>query len=176
MTPDPSTSTEHNPLPQLVRAATGLGPDRLLVHDVAGEEAGDVFSAMGRVGGTIFTTRAGTSHEGFHRMCALLTMAHLHGDASARASYVAGSLELIVTVAKFPDGQTRITQISEPCLSPAGVPQVVDLFTMDLSTRNWTHTGAHPTFAGELRRRGLVVDLGEAPASDRTQMAPGGMR
>jgi pilus assembly protein CpaF len=154
-----------NVMQALVRTALGLAPDRLLVHDVAGAEAADVFAAMGRgLQGTIITLRAGTTGEGLARLGTLVGLAGGSADVSTRTLYVAQSIELLVTVSRFADGQSRITQVSEASLSPTGVPLAVDLVTIDPTTRNWTHTGVVPTFCAELQRRGIAVDVFGAAA------------
>ena len=154
-----------NVMQALVRTALGLAPDRLLVHDVAGAEAADVFAAMGRgLQGTVITLRAGTTGEGLARLGTLVGLAGGSADVSTRTLYVAQSIELMVTVSRFADGQSRITQISEASLSPTGEPVAVDLVTIDPRTSNWTHTGVVPNFCAELQRRGIAVDVfGAAP-------------
>jgi pilus assembly protein CpaF len=140
----------------LVRTAMGLAPDRLLVHDVAGPEAADVFAAMGRgLQGTVITLRASTTGAGLARLGTLIGLAGGSSDVSTRTLYAAQAIELMIAVSRFADGQSRVTQVSEPVLSPTGAPMVVDLVTIDPQTRNWTHTGVVPTFAPELQRRGI---------------------
>ena len=145
----------------LVRTAVGLSPDRLLVHEIAGPEAADVFAAMGRgLRGTILTTRAGSAHEGLQRLASLLGLAGTGGDLPTRGQHVAASIELILVVSRFSDGQTRLTQVAEPVLTPDGRAHVVELMNLDPRTRSWTHTGAIPSFSVELQRRGIAVDMG----------------
>jgi pilus assembly protein CpaF len=144
----------------LVRTAMGLGPDRLLVHDLAGPEAADVFAALGRgLQGTVITLRASSTGVGLARLGTLLGLAGGSSDVSTRTLYAAQAIELMVAVSRFADGQSRVTQVSEPVLSPTGTPMTVDLVTIDPQTRNWTHTGVVPTFASELQRRGIRVDV-----------------
>jgi pilus assembly protein CpaF len=144
----------------LVRTAMGLAPDRLLVHDLAGPEAADVFAAMGRgLQGTVITLRASNTAAGLARLGTLIALAGGSSDVSTRTLYAAQALELVVAVSRFADGQSRVTQVSEACLSPTGTPMTVDLVTIDPQTRNWTHTGVVPTFAPELQRRGIRLDI-----------------
>lgn len=144
----------------LVRTAMGLAPDRLLVHDVAGPEAADVFAAMGRgLQGTVVTLRASSTGAGLARLGTLIGLAGGPSDLATRTLYAAQAIELLVAVSRFADGQTRVTQVSEACLSPTGTPVAVDLVTIDPQTRNWTHTGVVPTFAAELQRRGITVEV-----------------
>ena len=116
---------------------------------------------MGRgLRGIVVTTRAGSAQEGLVRLATLVGLAGGPADLATRSIHVAQSLELVVGLARFPDGHTRITQVAEAGLSPAGTAQAIDLVTIDPRTRNWTHTGVTPTFFAELQRRGIAVDLG----------------
>jgi pilus assembly protein CpaF len=145
----------------LVRTALTLSPDRLLVHEMTGAEAVDVFAAMGRgLQGTVVSTRAGSAAEGLSRLATLVGLAGDSANHVTRTIHVAQSVELLITLARFPDGHTRVTQVAEACLSPSGAPRAIDLVTIDPYTRNWTHTGVTPTFFAELQRRGIAVDMG----------------
>jgi pilus assembly protein CpaF len=144
----------------LVRTALGLVPQRLLVHEIVGPEAAEVFAAMGRgLGGTVVSTRAPTGAEGLSRLSSLAAMASPLADASARTRLVASSIELMLTVGRFADGITRVTEVAEPTLS-SGVAQAVEIVRYDGDNRQWRHSGVVPTFFGDLQRRGYPVDAG----------------
>jgi pilus assembly protein CpaF len=144
----------------LVRAALGLSPDRLIAHEVAGPEAADVLGALGRgMGGAIVSTRAGSAEAGLRRMATLCGIAGMGADQTARAQYVAASLELVVTVSRFPGGKGRVTQIAEAMVDAAsGRAGAVDLLTFDPNSRRWVGTGVVPVFFEELKRRAIAVD------------------
>jgi pilus assembly protein CpaF len=128
---------------------------------MTGAEAVDVFAAMGRgLQGTVVSTRAGSAAEGLSRLATLVGLAGDSANHVTRTIHVAQSVELLITLARFPDGHTRVTQVAEACLSPSGAPRAIDLVTIDPYTRNWTHTGVTPTFFAELQRRGIAVDMG----------------
>src|SRR5690606_1169658 len=86
----------------LVRTAVGLSPHRLLVHEMCGPEASEAFAAMGRgLSGSVLSTRAATAHAGLMRLATLVGLSGSPGDTAARARYVAQSLELVLSVARF---------------------------------------------------------------------------
>jgi pilus assembly protein CpaF len=146
---------------QAVRAALSLQPDRLVVHDVAGAEASEVVAAMGRgLSGTIASVRAGTADAGLARLTALVGLGGDAPDAAARARHVAQSVELVLTVQRFADGQARVTQLAEATVSSAGTAQAVDLVTFQPHTGRWVPTGVAPTVLVQLQRRGISVDAG----------------
>jgi Flp pilus assembly CpaF family ATPase len=146
---------------QAVRAALSLQPDRLAVHDVAGAEASEVVTAMGRgLSGIIASVRAGSADAGLARLTALVGLCGDAPDAAARARHVAQSVELVLAVGRFADGQPRVTQLAEATISSAGTAQAVDLVTYQPHTGRWVPTGVAPNVLVQLQRRGISVDPG----------------
>lgn len=144
----------------LVRAGLGIGPDRLFVHEVAGTEAADVLSALGRgMGGAVVSTRAGSAEQGLHRLAALCGLGGVGADHGARARSVAATAEVVVTVSRFPGGRNRVTQVAEAMVDATGRAGAVDLVTFDPNSRRWVGTGVVPIFFAELQRRGIAVDV-----------------
>jgi pilus assembly protein CpaF len=143
----------------LVRTAIGLRPDRLTVHEIGGAEVVDVLSAIGHgLLGSVISARASNASEGVHRLATFLGLAGGPADATARAAYVAQSVDLAVTVARFPDGRTRVVEIAEALVSPNGVPTTVEIIGIDRTSGSWARSGAQPTFFAALQRRGIAVD------------------
>ncbi|MEM9461775.1 MAG: ATPase, T2SS/T4P/T4SS family [Myxococcota bacterium] len=144
-----------------MRGALGLGPDRLVVHEVAGPEASDVVATMSRgPSGTIASVRASSADAG---LVQLTTLAGLTGDApdaAARTRYVAQSLEVVLAVSRFADGHTRVTQLAEATVSSAGTAQAIEVVNYDPNTGQWAPTGIAPTFIALMQRRGIDVDVG----------------
>jgi pilus assembly protein CpaF len=146
---------------QAVRGALSLGPDRLVVHEVTGAEASEVVAAMGRgLSGTIASLRAGSADAGLARLTALVGLSGDAPDAAARARHVAQSVELVLAVSRFADGQVRVTQLAEATVSSAGTAQAVDLVTYQPHTGRWVPTGVAPSVLVQLQRRGISVDVG----------------
>ena len=129
-----------------------------VVHELAGRETAEALVAMGRgLGGTLVSTRAATAELGLRRLQSLIGLSG-PADAHAAARAIADSIELIVTVACFPDGKNRIAQVAEATVAQTGAPGAVDIIGYDPSTQKWTHSGVVPTFFPELQRRGIAVD------------------
>ena len=145
-------------MPGLVDAALGLSPSRLLVHDIAGEEAAAALTALGRgLDGVVLTSRAASAERGLYRLAALSGLGGGSATSDTRALRVAVSLDLIVVLHRFGDGITRVTSLSSPGVSPSGTAQVTDLVTLDPHSRNWTHTAALQSFVTDLAQRGVDV-------------------
>lgn len=143
----------------LVRTAVGLRPDRLTVHDVGGAECVDVLAAIGHgLVGTVLSARASSARDGVQRLATLLGLAGGPADATARAAYVAQSIDLVVVVARFPDGRTRVVEVAEALVGPDGVPTTVEILGIDRTTGAWVRSGAQPSFFAAMQRRGIAVD------------------
>ena len=143
----------------LVRTAVGLRPDRLCVHEAAGPEVTEVLAAAGRgLAGVVVSTRASAAEAGIHRLAALAGLAGGGSDPRARAHVVARSLELVICVARFPDGRTRVVEVAEAAVAPDGSTCTTEIIAIDPRTGTWRHTGAVPSFFAALGRRGIVVD------------------
>lgn len=143
----------------LVRTAVGLRPDRLCVHEAAGPEVAEILAAAGRgLSGAVLSTRAGSAEAGIHRLAALAALAGGGSDPRTRAHVVARSLELVVCVARFPDGRTRVVEVAEAAVAPDGSTCTTEIIAIDPRTGSWRHSGAVPSFFAALGRRGIVVD------------------
>jgi pilus assembly protein CpaF len=142
----------------LVRTAVGLRPDRLALHETVGPEAGDLLAVAGRgLSGVCVSTRASTADAGLQRLAAMAGSSIGH-DLATRMQTVARSLELVITVGRFPDGNSRVIEIAESRILADGSTSAVEIIGIDPRTGTWRHTGAVPQFFGAMQRRGIVVD------------------
>lgn len=153
-------STRPGALTGLVDAALGLAPSRLLIHGIAGEEAGAALDALGRgFEGVVLTSRASSAETGLQHLAALAGLRGSKARAETRALRIATSLDLIVVVNRFGDGVTRVTQVSSPGVSPSGTVVVTDLISFDPHSRNWTHASALQNFVTEFAQRGISLSV-----------------
>jgi len=151
----------------LIRAALGLSPERVLVHEVSGHEAADALAALGRgLRGGVLSTRASTVQDGVTRLASLAGLdagggsggAAQGGTHGAHAQYVASTFDLAVAVARFADGVSKVVQLSEPTIDENGAAATVDLALWDNAAKACNTTGNTPGFAADLERRGIVID------------------
>jgi pilus assembly protein CpaF len=142
----------------LVRTAVGLRPDRLCLHETTGPEASDLLAAAGRgLSGVLVSMRASTAEAGLQRLAALTGSAG-GPDNQSRMQAVARTLELIVTIGRFPDGTSRVVEVAEARVAADGTATTTEIIGIDPRTGTWRHTGAVPNFFGAMQRRGIVVD------------------
>lgn len=97
----------------LVRHALRLRPDRIVVGEVRGPEALDMVSAL-TTGhrGSMSTIHANGTTEALARLEALAAMAPEHVPHDALARLVAGAIDVVVVMARTPDGR-RVSSIEE---------------------------------------------------------------
>ncbi|MBM4283619.1 MAG: CpaF family protein, partial [Deltaproteobacteria bacterium] len=152
----------------LVGNALRMRPNRVIVHEVTSGEAHDLFVAMGgRQDGTLFTTYASTTRDCLDRLETMISMAGLDVQSRVVREQIASSLDLIVSVTRFADGSSRVTQISEVTGVEVDLITTQDLFTFKREgfddggavIGRFQATGTPPRFYDELQRRGDSVNL-----------------
>jgi pilus assembly protein CpaF len=148
----------------LVRNALRMRPDRLIVGEVRGPEALDMLQAMNTGhDGSLTTIHANNPVD---TMIRLETMVLTAVEMPVRAirEQVVAALDVIVQIARVPDGRRRITHISEI----VGIdPETTRIITEDIYVLRdaygegaeqvgLRHTGYIPQFAEELINKGLL--------------------
>ncbi len=138
---------------ELVRNALRMRPDRIIVGEVRGPEALDMLQAMNTGhDGSLSTLHANTPEDAAKRLETLVLMAV---DMPVRAirEQIVSAIDLVVQVARFPNGQRRVTHISEVTqIDPeTGMIDLEDIFILrDPAQPRLRHTGYVPTFAAEM--------------------------
>ncbi|MCB9654127.1 MAG: Flp pilus assembly complex ATPase component TadA [Deltaproteobacteria bacterium] len=152
---------------QLVRHATALQADRLLVGNLSGPGVWDVLRAMaGPLEGSIAACSARTPSEALDRIVRLEMTAS--PDAQLYALRLLSlACPIVVQERRFADQSRRITSIGEMTLSEdlqigveeifKFVPEGVD--GQGIVAGSFTATGCHPRFLEELVDRGEAADV-----------------
>jgi pilus assembly protein CpaF len=148
---------------ELVRNALRMRPDRIIVGEVRGPEALDMLQAMNTGhDGSLSTVHANNPTECMQRLETLVLMAV---DMPVRAirEQVVSALDMVVQVARFPNGRRRVTHISEVSHIDRDTEMIrlEDIFTMrDPDQPRLRHSGFIPTFAQHLIAKGFLnVDV-----------------
>jgi Flp pilus assembly CpaF family ATPase/pSer/pThr/pTyr-binding forkhead associated (FHA) protein len=145
----------------LVRNALRMRPDRLIVGEVRGPEALDMLQAMNTGhDGSLSTIHANTPVDTMMRLETMVLMA-VEMPVRAIREQIVAALDLVVQIARFPDGRRRVTHISEVIgIDPDSSSVLLeDVFLMrahkeqDQALR---HTGYIPQFAQELINKGFL--------------------
>ena len=99
---------------QLVRTALRMRPDRIIVGECRGAETLDMLQAMNTgVEGSMTTIHANNPRDAFSRLEAMILMADVEIPTKVIVSQLAGSIKLVVQVARLQDGSRKIVSISE---------------------------------------------------------------
>lgn len=152
---------------ELVSNALRMRPNRVVVHEVNGGEALELSVAMaGRQDGTLFTTYAGSARDCLDRLETLIRMAGLDVQAKVVREQLASSVNVVVSLTRFADGGSRVTQIAEVTGVEVDLVTTHDIFTFKRERFDdagavigrFQATGIQPRFYDELQRRGEQLD------------------
>jgi pilus assembly protein CpaF len=159
----------------LVRNALRMRPDRIIVGEVRGAEAFDMMQAMNTGHeGSLTTVHANATRDALARIENMVLMAGLDLPIRAIREQMSSALHLVIQLARFSDGQRRVTVVSEITGMESQIITMQDLYRFEqlgvgedgrilgaLET-----TGIVPTFADRFARSGIPFRW-ELPASLR---------
>lgn len=98
----------------LMRNALRMRPDRIVVGEVRGGEALDMLQAMNTGHeGSMGTLHANSPEDAVQRLTTMITMAGVKLGPDALAQIIARSLHLVIQASRLPDGQRKLTSITE---------------------------------------------------------------
>jgi pilus assembly protein CpaF len=103
----------------LVRNALRMRPDRILVGEVRGPEALDMLQAM-NIGheGSLSTCHANSPADALRRVETMVLMGDVDLPLAAVRSQLRSALDLVVQVARRPDGSRRVVAVAEVLPTP----------------------------------------------------------
>lgn len=155
-------------LRDLVRNSLRMRPDRIIVGEVRGEEAIDMVQAMNTGHeGSMTTVHANGTKDALARLELMIAMSKVDLPAETVREFIALAIPLVVQLARFKDGQRRVTRISELISDGAGDIEVADIFRFahdgfdpkGKSLGDFVATGHQPTFLGRMEERGQRLDV-----------------
>ena len=136
---------------ELVRNALRMRPDRIVVGEVRGGEAMDMLQAMntGHTG-SLTTLHANLPRDAISRLETMAMMAGLDMPLLAIRKQIVASINLIVHLARLPDGSRKMTHITELSGMEGEVVTLTDIFKFD-------QTGITPEgkIIGQVRPTGM---------------------
>ncbi len=143
----------------LVHNALRMRPDRLIVGEVRGPEALDMLQAMNTGhDGSLSTIHANSPNDAMKRLETLVLMAVDMPVRAVREQIVA-ALDVVVQIARFPNGTRRVTHISQITEIDHDTHEIrlEDVFVLrDPEQPALRHTGYVPSFAEELIAKELI--------------------
>lgn len=134
----------------LVKNALRMRSDRIIVGEVRGEEVFDMLQAM-NVGhrGSLTTVHANGAEEALQRLETLMLLGGIDLSSSMARQFVCSAFNLVVHIARLPDGRRRLMSITEPAPSGRAEEQIT-LFTYDSMSDTLKASGQTPRCQAEL--------------------------
>ena len=160
----------------LVRNALRMRPDRIIIGEVRGAESFDMLQAMNTGHeGSLTTIHANSPRDAIIRIENMVMMAGFDLPVRAIREQITAALHLVIQLARFSDGQRRVTHITEITGREGDTITTQDLFvfrqqqvTEDLKIIGTLEpTGIVPTFIDEFKKSGVVLDMGVVPGEMR---------
>jgi pilus assembly protein CpaF len=94
------------------KAVTRLGPDRIILGEVRGEEAFDLLRALNLgLRGSFATIHADSAEEALFTLASLATMAHENVNSSFIRDQVARAIRYVVHIARMSDGSRPVQEL-----------------------------------------------------------------
>jgi pilus assembly protein CpaF len=149
---------------QLVVNALRMRPDRIIVGEVRGEEALDMLQAMNTGhDGSLTTIHANSPRDALYRLDTMVAMANLNIPDRAVRQQIASAINLIVQIARMPDGTRKVSAISEITGMEQDVITMQDIFVFERTgltpegkmTGRFRATGVRPKCAERLATMGI---------------------
>jgi pilus assembly protein CpaF len=151
---------------QLFLNSLRMRPDRIIVGEVRAGEALDLIQSMiSGHAGSLSTIHADSARDALIRLETLSLMSDVEIPVYVARAQVAAAIHLLVQIARFTeDGSRKVTRITEARgLDEANQYRLCDLFVSRLRGRtpegrliaDLEPTGELPTFAGEVREKGM---------------------
>ena len=153
---------------QLVVNALRMRPDRIIVGEVRGEEALDMLQAMNTGhDGSLTTIHANSPRDALYRLDTMVAMANLNIPDRAVRQQIASALNLVVQIARMPDGTRKVSAISEITGMEQDVITMQDIFVFERTgltadgkmTGRFRATGVRPKCAERLATMGIRLPM-----------------
>src|SRR3954468_21618396 len=155
----------------LVRHCLRMRPGRIIVGEVRGPGAFDLWQAMNTGhDGSMGTIHANNPRECVSRLENMIAMGGYSLPAKTVREHIAGAIQVVVQAARLRDGSRKITHVSEVLGMEGEVVTLQDLFVYEITgedaqgriTGRHKFTGLRPGFWDRVRYFGKERDLAEA--------------
>lgn len=129
----------------LVKNSLRMRPDRIILGEVRGEEVMDMLQAMNTGhDGCMSTVHANNPEDAMLRLEMLAGLAKFQGTENTLRKMIAAGIELVVQIARLPDGQRKVVSITEVVGVRDGQFVLNELYAYDASSGRFAHPGVRP--------------------------------
>lgn len=142
-------------IPDLVKNALRMRPDRIIIGECRGEEVWDMFAAMNTGHeGSMSTIHANSAYDAIRRLENLLLRASPNTPHPVIKEDLAHTIDLIIQVERASDGRRRLVEVLEVMGRKDDQYIVKDVFTYSPET-GFSSTGHIPKFVRKSNRNGV---------------------
>ncbi|MBI2569711.1 MAG: CpaF family protein [Candidatus Schekmanbacteria bacterium] len=151
----------------LFRNSLRMRPDRIIVGECRGGEALDMLQAMNSGhDGSMTTAHANSPKDLIYRLETMVALSGMNLPLLAIRRYIAGAVNLIVQIARYPDGVRRINEIVEITGMEGDTITRSTLFQFRQTgvsgsavVGHFQSQGVVPRFYEQVRERGIQLSL-----------------
>ncbi|MBJ7267374.1 CpaF family protein [Idiomarina abyssalis] len=137
---------------ELVINALRMRPDRLVVGECRGPEALDMLQAMNTGhAGSLSTVHANSARDALRRLEIMVLMGGIELPVSALRQQIASAVDLVVQIARLPDGRRAVISINEVTGVDDDVLQMSALFEYSSSQKSLVSNQVLCKFAEDQR-------------------------
>ena len=152
----------------LLRNTLRMRPDRIVIGECRGGEAIDMLQAMNTGhDGSLTTLHANSARDALSRLETMVLLGGVELPLRAIREQVVSAVDVIVQQARLPSGERKVTGIVEVHGLDGDMVQVQELFAYRFAAGGeragggyFTGCGVLPSFADDLRQRGVALDPG----------------
>jgi pilus assembly protein CpaF len=117
---------------QLVINALRMRPDRIIVGEVRGAEAFDMLQAMNTGhDGSLTTIHANSARDALSRIENMVAMSGLDIPQRAVRSQIAAAIQVVVQLARLPDGRRRLVSLQEITGMEGDIVSMQEIFRLE---------------------------------------------
>ncbi len=156
-------------LTDLVRNSLRMRPDRIIVGEARGAEVMDMLQAMNTGHqGSMSTIHANSPQDALSRMEVMLSMGTSRFSEMAMRALVASAINIIVQLARLPDGRRRVVAVSEVAGTDGQNITIQDIFQFNQKGVDqdgqiygtFAATGTESRFAEHIQSYGIELNPG----------------
>lgn len=130
---------------ELVKNSLRMRPDRIVLGEVRGQEVMDVLQAMNTGhDGCMSTVHANSPEDAMLRFEMLAGLAKFQGTESTLRKMISAAIELVVQIARMPNGQRKVVSITEVVGVRDGHFVLNELYAYDAMAGRFSHPGVRP--------------------------------
>jgi pilus assembly protein CpaF len=153
-------------LAELIRNATRMRADRLVIGEIRGPEAFELIEVMNSgQDGTLFTIHASSARDSLTRLETMANLSNHSLTTPAIREFISAAVDLVVHLDRMSDGRRRITTVTEVRGMQGDEILTEDLFifaptegTDGRVDGSFTATGHRPSFLTRIEEVGIELD------------------